>query len=790
MRTLTPIVLFAVMAFGQQAVDPSTKVRNCVNFVGANFGAKALAAMADGPSTGVVADCRGILQTLTSSADFTTVSTPTTMLMPLTTVNFTENTTFPENMTVEAQQGAILCPAVGKTLTISGQFIAHDSQHFCSTGTIVFTSVIQPINPDWWPGSDIGASLNLAYAAAPKGARLMVKGTPSARQTSTPIVFATNGKPVLLECDPGNGTKIEWTGSGSSIALTIDWGTGEKVGVGVRNCWFRGPSKLGSTVGISAGLAAGNGAEMSIFEHIKVEAFGTGMKIPNSLSFLPSLYDVQIGDNGVALDISGNLENFRATNSTFYSQDSHADDCIKISGGGDYHFENVSFDVCQINVSSTNAIVGIVGGHAENLNSVNWDTLPCTDTNPIVCTWAQSATQQPHGFWTGDLARFYGGTGAWAAVNNATGWSVTRIDENTFSIPVNGIGFGAVTGTLRAVHYYDFIKWNSNNSLVLAGNFNILQQSPVGNWDRYIYQTGGLIHIAGMQDFSNIPIDSLITKNGAAYTLWTGYKNAGGNAIAAVTGGTGFNDFLPDPTPGTTRALQIGNDAASSATWRIENTVAGGEATLNVKDLTHGTVPIAARQDSVGIGTATPDRTYVLDVNGLSVFRNTILAPALTLNTTPLGAPSGGSGGTSFTANGVLFGGGTGAFGVTSLGGANTVLTGTGGAPAFSGSPTLAGLTLNVNALGVPSGGTGQNTLAANGVLYGAGTSGVGVAAAGTDGQFLAGNTGSSPGMRALGPSDMTGGVTGTTVALCTSAACATTCTITYTNGIRTGGTC
>ena len=49
------------------------------------------------------------------------------------------------------------------------------------------------------------------------------------------------------------------------------------------------------------------------------------------------------------------------------------------------------------------------------------------------------------------------------------------------------------------------------------------------------------------------------------------------------------------------------------------------------------------------------------------------------------------------------------------------------------------------NALAVGSGGTGATTLTANGVLYGNGTSAVGITAAGTTGQVLLANTGAAP---------------------------------------------
>jgi len=85
--------------------------------------------------------------------------------------------------------------------------------------------------------------------------------------------------------------------------------------------------------------------------------------------------------------------------------------------------------------------------------------------------------------------------------------------------------------------------------------------------------------------------------------------------------------------------------------------------------------------------------------------------------------PYGGTGATSFTANGVLLGNGAGALGVTATGTSGYLLTSNGGA-----APTWNQINLGTSAaitgqLTVANGGTGDATLTANGVLIGNGTS-------------------------------------------------------------------
>mgnify|MGYP001592055952 FL=1 len=66
---------------------------------------------------------------------------------------------------------------------------------------------------------------------------------------------------------------------------------------------------------------------------------------------------------------------------------------------------------------------------------------------------------------------------------------------------------------------------------------------------------------------------------------------------------------------------------------------------------------------------------------------------------TPLAVGSGGTGDITLASNGVLYGNGTGAVSVTAQGGTNTVLTANAGVPSFSNTPTLTG----TNFTGIPA---------------------------------------------------------------------------------------
>jgi hypothetical protein len=99
------------------------------------------------------------------------------------------------------------------------------------------------------------------------------------------------------------------------------------------------------------------------------------------------------------------------------------------------------------------------------------------------------------------------------------------------------------------------------------------------------------------------------------------------------------------------------------------------------------------------------------------------------------------------------------------------------------------GLTTHVSGtLDVGNGGTGASTLTANGVLYGSGTSAIAATAVGATGEVLVGNTGGAPSWAALtgiGVTSFSAGTTGLTPSTATTGAI----TLAGTLGVANGGT-
>jgi hypothetical protein len=114
--------------------------------------------------------------------------------------------------------------------------------------------------------------------------------------------------------------------------------------------------------------------------------------------------------------------------------------------------------------------------------------------------------------------------------------------------------------------------------------------------------------------------------------------------------------------------------------------------------------------------------------------------------------------------------------------GGTTGLTTSGGPIISSGTITLGGT------LGVANGGTGATTFTANGVVYGNTTSALLVTAAGTTGQVLVGNTGGAPSwatLSGIGVTSFSAGTTGLTPNTATTGAV----TLAGTLGVANGGT-
>jgi hypothetical protein len=229
-------------------------------------------------------------------------------------------------------------------------------------------------------GADIGARINAAYADLPPqgGAIHLAEGG----TFSTPIVFGTPGKPVVLEGIPGDVVTLTYTGT-TGTAIRFDYGTGHRMGHGLRDVTLTGPGNSSNTVGVVFG--GSNGAEGIAFRDFKIQGFGTNLRM-GSHTWLAYFEHGMIRDGGVNVLLPTGLveagEQIVFQHVTFADAPPPHTDSVWVQGfGQEIVFSDCSFDHAQLHIgagANSGAQVVVKGSHFENPNfgwpdSINYD---------------------------------------------------------------------------------------------------------------------------------------------------------------------------------------------------------------------------------------------------------------------------------------------------------------------------------------------------------------------------------------------------------------------------------
>ena len=252
-----------------------------------------------------------------------------------------------------------------------------------------------------------------------------------------------------------------------------------------------------------------------------------------------------------------------------------------------------------------------------------------------------------------------------------------------------------------------------------------------------------------------------------------GRTTASTGAAEEITVGTGLllsGGTLSNSAPDQTVSLTSGTGISVSGTYpsfTITNTAPDQTVTL-----TAGTaISISGTYPSFTITNTAPDQIVSLTGAGTTVVTGTYPSFTITSNDQYVGTVTSVSG--TGTVNGITLTGTVTSSGSLTLGGtlSNVDLT-----------------SQVTGTLPVGNGGTGATTFTANGVLYGNTTSAIGATAAGTTGQVLIGNTGAAPSWSALSSNAVTSisfGTTGLTPSTATQGAV----TVAGTLAVGNGGT-
>ena len=169
-------------------------------------------------------------------------------------------------------------------------------------------------------GSDIGAEINLAYAALPaNGGDIWIfpNGTNSAYSFSTPIVLATANKIARLRGHapstptPTQGLTLNYTPTTATTAITLDYdngasGGGQNSHIAIESITLMNNNcvTLGGCGSSATGIAIGNtnGAQSAVFKDMRVSGFGTGISNPNNNSWGQTLENVGFTYNTTGLN--------------------------------------------------------------------------------------------------------------------------------------------------------------------------------------------------------------------------------------------------------------------------------------------------------------------------------------------------------------------------------------------------------------------------------------------------------------------------------------------------------
>ena len=310
-----------------------------------------------------------------------------------------------------------------------------------------------------------------------------------------------------------------------------------------------------------------------------------------------------------------------------------------------------------------------------------------------------------------------------------------------------------------------FVTYPSEKSVNLDGSGNVSALGTIssGVWQGSTIQTayGGTGVTTSTGASSNVLRDA--NSNITANNVLNGYTNT--TAAGTTTVLTAASTYYQKISGSTTQTFQlpVGTTMANGQAFVFDNDSSGA---VSIVDNASGAV------DTVPSG----GYSYIFcednSTSAGSWGKYALLPASYDFSTTS--ANFGGAVISNTTYQGTAVASGYGGTGLTTFTAANNALYST------SSSALTAGT------LPVVAGGTGATTLTSNGVLYGTGTTAIGATAAGTTGQILVGNTGAAPSWATVSSSlvsSFSAGTTGFTPSSATTGAVTLAGTLNVANG-------
>ena len=564
-----------------------------------------------------------------------------------------------------------------------------------TTATSTIANLGGTLDANQFPGSDIGAKINAAYAALPATGGIITIEPGTFTQT-TRININTSGKTATIIGAGANSTIINSTVVATSSVWNAEPAGSHTANWGFKNLTYNGPATAINDASVAIEVGGNIGGQGWTGDGLKLNNWGTG--VYSGANTYQTLFENSFVSNGTkeyyVAGATNSGESLRfaydsftdsyGANGTFLQAQTDACVTFNINGAASAVFTGVSFDDCALVNNDGNLNLTLVEPHFENPGVASGGTKRYTYFTNL----------GTNGF---NRANIMGGT----IMNDAstTQYTPNQYILNSGLVSLHGTTFnGNSTGQAAAA----VNNFGSNGKLEIFGSSNI------GNPAYAVMATSSINFQVDSQNSlitANIPFGPISVGKGGTFpfltvgTTTSGMSGVDAEYIAANKASdaqftlnnltAGFGSYL--------RAIANSNYVSfetigTNADWKFGEF---GTGSFSFYDSTNNKTPVLfslnAPTDSihlsssgnVGIGTANP--LALLTVNGLASTTNLTISgisgSTQCLHVSSTGVVSGtgsdcGAGGTNFW---------------TSLGG--NIYNNTGAlvqAPAFSATSTTA----------------------------------------------------------------------------------------------------
>ena len=233
--------------------------------------------------------------------------------------------------------------------------------------------------------TDDAAAITAAYAALPSNGGILYF-PPGQYRIDSALTFATVGKRVLLQGQPGSVSRITYTPT-TGVALTFNYGNDLDMGHGMRDLGLIGAANNNASKGVVVGGA--NGAQGFLMDNCKIRTFGTGVEIGSHV-WITTFRHSMIRDCTTLMVLPTGLtetgEQIDFDHVTFADSPSPHTNSVWIKDHANMvTFRACSFDQAQLSIGdgvSTGARVAAIGCHFENPNlGTNYDFIVQSNHN-------------------------------------------------------------------------------------------------------------------------------------------------------------------------------------------------------------------------------------------------------------------------------------------------------------------------------------------------------------------------------------------------------------------------